>query len=366
MAEGMADAGALRRIAKTAALLKRRLNLKTDGNTHLDAGRLLAWAYPDRIAARRPDQPNRYLMTNGSGAFFDPPEALSAHDFLVIAELDGERRDARIFMAAAYDRETLLEQFNHRLQWRQNVTWDDRRQAVSAERRLCLDALILRSEPIPDPDPGAVTSAMLAGIHRSGIDALPWTPSLRSWQARVMLLRRLEAASEPWPDLSDAALSETLAQWLGPYLERVTSMKALARLDLRAALQAQLTWKQRQLLERLAPTHWRVPSGSRQPIDYSAEVPILAVRLQEMFGCAQTPSIADGRQPLQLHLLSPAGRPAQVTQDLAGFWQNSYPAVKKELMGRYPKHEWPDDPLNARPTARAKPRKRAIPPVNSR
>jgi ATP-dependent helicase HrpB len=357
MADGAADMGALRRIAKTAALLKQRLKLKNTDSAKPDVGRLLAWAYPDRIAGRRPDQPNRYVMTNGSGAYFDTPEALTAQDYLVIAELDGERRDARIFMAAAYDRHVLMEQFSHRLQWRPEISWDDRRQAVTTVRRLGLDALTLRSEALADPDPQEVIAAMITGIRRCGIDALPWTRALRTWQARVMLLRRLDAGPEVWPDLSDAALAETLAQWLGPYLEGVTSIKALARLDLLAALRSRLTWRQQQLLEKLAPTHWQVPSGSRRPIDYSAEIPVLAVRLQEMFGCAQTPTIAEGRQRLQLHLLSPAGRPAQVTQDLAGFWQNSYPAVKKELMGRYPKHAWPDDPLNARPTARAKPRK---------
>jgi len=220
-----------------------------------------------------------------------------------------------------------------------------------------LGALTLHSEPLSAPDPQALTAAMIAGIRASGIAVLPWTPSLHIWHARVMLLRRHMSGEEVWPDLSDAALSADLEAWLAPYLEGITSIKALARLDLHNALRNQLSYRQQQLLDTLAPTHIVVPSGSRRPIDYSADTPVLAVRLQEMFGAIDTPAIVNGRLPLQLHLLSPAGRPAQITQDLAGFWRNSYPAVKKDLKGRYPKHHWPDDPLSAQPTARAKPRR---------
>ncbi len=357
MADCAVDTGALRRILKASAVLQQRLSLKPGQETHADAGFLLAWAYPDRIACRRPDNAGRYVMTNGRGAFFDPPEPLAVHDFLVIAELDGERRDARIYMAAAYDRGTLLDQFSQRVQCQEQVVWNDRTGSVEALRSLTLGALTLRSEPLGHPDPRAVTAALIAGIARTGLDVLPWTRTLSTWRARVMTLRRVGAGSEEWPDLSDEALIAGLAQWLEPSLEGMTRIKDLERLDLKSALHSRLTWRQQQDLDKLAPTHWVVPSGSRLPIDYSAEVPVLAVRLQEMFGATRTPAIADGRLPLQLHLLSPAGRPAQVTQDLAGFWQNSYPAVKKELKGRYPKHYWPDDPLGARPTARAKPRK---------
>lgn len=355
---GFADTGALRRILKTAGVLQQRLGIKSGDVRSGDAGRLLAYAYPDRIASRRPGNPGRYVLTNGRGAFFDPPEPLTAHDYLVIAELDGERRDARIYMAAAYDLDTLMDQFRSRVRRRDQVVWNHRNQCVEAVRRQMLGALALRREPLPDPDPQAVTAAMMSGIARNGLEALPWTPALRGWQARVALLRRIEAGGEDWPDLSDNALNDGLAQWLGPYLEGMTRLKDLERLNLRNALHSRLTRRQQKLLDKLAPTHWKVPSGSRLPIDYSAEVPVLAVRLQEMFGAAQTPAIADGRLPLQLYLLSPAGRPAQITRDLAGFWQNSYPAVKKELKGRYPKHYWPDDPLSARPTRRAKPKKR--------
>ena len=351
------DIGALRQILKVAAVLQQRLGIKALQKAPPDAGRLLAWAYPDRIAGRRPGAVGRYLMTNGRGAYFDPPDPLGVHEFLVVAELDGERRDARIFLAAAYNRDTLMDQFSRRIQWQESVSWDSRRRSVAAVRRLTLGALTLHSEPLADPDPRALTAAMVAGIRESGIGVLPWTPFLRTWQARVMLLRKGAAGSEDWPDLSDAALSADLESWLGPYLAGFTSMKTLARLNLKTALCSRLSQRQAHLLDRLAPTHMVVPSGARRPIDYSTEVPVLAVRLQEMFGAADTPTIAAGRLPLQLHLLSPAGRPAQITQDLAGFWRNSYPAVRKELKGRYPKHYWPDDPLSAQPTSRAKPRR---------
>lgn len=357
---GDADQGALRRILKITAQLRQRLGLKTisEGTPHV--GRLLAWAYPDRIALRRTGSVGRYRLTNGRGAFFDPPEPLGGHDFLVIAELDGERSEARIFLAAAYDRDALMDQFHKQIKWREEITWDDQRQALAAQRRMILGELTLQSEPLAHPDLQALADAMLAAIRRLGMAVLPWTPALRAWQARVGLLRRIGVGDEAWPDLSDSALSSDLETWLVPYLEGVTSLKALVRLDLSHVLRGRLTWRQQQLLETQAPTHMVVPSGSRRPIDYGSDPPVLAVRLQEMFGCVDTPTIAAGRLPLQLHLLSPAGRPAQITRDLAGFWRNSYAAVKKELKGRYPKHYWPDDPLGAPPTSRAKPRQKRL------
>jgi len=353
--EGNVDRGALRRIMGVAAQLQQRLGGGKKRASPPDVGQLLAWAYPDRIACRRPDGVGRYLMTNGRGAYFDPPDPLSVHEFLVVAELDGERRDAPIYIAAAYDRETLLEQFDHRLQWHETVAWDEQRRMVTAERRLCLGALILKQAALTEPDPQALIDVMIAALRRAGVGVLPWTRTLRLWQARVVLIRRVLTEAADWPDLSDQGLTADLERWLGHYLAGVTSFKALARIDLANALRSRLNWQQVQQLDRWAPTHIEVPSGSRRPIDYSGDAPVLAVRLQEMFGAVDTPVIADGRLPLLLHLLSPAGRPAQITQDLAGFWRNSYPAVKKELKGRYPKHYWPDDPLTAQPTARVRP-----------
>lgn len=355
--EGNVDRGTLRHLIKVAAQLAQRLGGGKQPEAANSVGQLLAWAYPDRIACRRSNSVGRYLMTNGRGAFFDPPDPLGVHEFIVVAELDGDGRDARIYLAAAYDRNTLMEQFAHHLHRQTLVVWDDQRQVIIAERRVTLGALILKREPMVDPDPGVLMETMIATIQRLGIAVLPWTPNLRRWQARVMLLKRMLPEDEEWPDLSDETLADKVAQWLSPYLQGVTSLKTLARIDLANALASHLTWQQLQQLDQWAPTHIQVPSGNRRPVDYSCDPPVLAVRLQEMFGAVHTPTIANGRLPLQLHLLSPAGRPAQITQDLAGFWCNSYPAVKKELKGRYPKHFWPDDPLTAQPTSRAKPRR---------
>jgi ATP-dependent helicase HrpB len=199
---------------------------------------------------------------------------------------------------------------------------------------------------------------MIEGIRQSGIACLPWTPGLRRWQERAVFLRRALGGEADWPDVSDAALNVTLEQWLSPHLGGVTRLAGLKALDLSGALGGLLSWQQRRQLEEWAPAHIEVPSGSRIRVDYSGEVPVLAVRVQEMFGCADTPRVAGGRQPVQLHLLSPAGRPVQVTQDLAGFWAGSYQEVKKQMRGRYPKHPWPDDPLNTPPTRRVKKKER--------
>ena len=349
---GHADRAALRQMRMVSAGLQRRLGLRPAANRFSDAGRVLAWAYPDRIAQKRPGSQTRYLLANGRGAFFDAPEPLSANEYLVAAHLNGDRREARIFMAAAIDRQDLSDQFAHRIHWQESVTWDSTRQAVSAMRKRMLGALTLEVASLPQPSAETVMETLMTGIRKQGIAILPWTRSLRSWQARVALLARINAAGGPWPDVSDAMLSDTLEKWLAPFLSGCTRVSDLTAQNFTRALHQLIDWRQRQRLDDLAPTHITVPSGSRLPIDYMATVPVLAVRIQEMFGVSATPAIADGRLPLMLHLLSPAGRPAQITQDLAGFWQNGYPLVKKELKGRYPKHAWPDKPLHAVPTNR--------------
>lgn len=349
----------LRRIVRTAALLRRRLDCPP-GEIHApeDIGRLLAWAYPDRIAGQRANGRGKYLLVNGRGAWIKPTAALASEPFLVAVELDGERREARIFRAAGYSPDLALEQFADRLERNRVVEWDGARQMVIARRDLKLGSLTLRSEALDSPDPGQVLAAMLEGIRRQGLECLPWTRILRQWQQRACFLKRMEAARQSWPDISDQGLQERLDQWLAPYLSGIHRLRDLSRIDLKAALFSQMTYDQQRLLNEWAPTHLTVPSGSCLPVDYSGEMPVLAVRLQEMFGLAHTPTVAGGRQPVLLHLLSPAGRPVQITQDLAGFWKMGYPEVKKELKGRYPKHYWPDDPLRAQATARAKPKSR--------
>lgn len=226
---------------------------------------------------------------------------------------------------------------------------------MRARRQRRLGELILQEGSIPAPDPAALTTALLQGIRQEGLACLPWTNELRAWQARVQFLRRVEGPGSTWPDVSDAALLDGLETWLAPFVRRVLSLEQLQRTDLQGSLQGLLSWDQQRALDRLAPTHLTVPSGSRIRVDYeSQDAPILAVRLQEMFGCRETPTVAGGRVPVVLHLLSPAGRPAQVTQDLVGFWRTSYQEVKKDLRGRYPKHHWPDNPLEAAPTRRTR------------
>ena len=324
-------------------------------------GILVALAYPDRIGQRRPGgQPGgvaaQYRLSGGRGAYFQQAEPLSAEEWLAIADLDGAARESRIFLAAPVTLGDLEESFADDIRSETIVAWDAREQMVLARRRRMLFALILKDEKLAKPPADAMTAAMIEGIRALGPSCLPWTDELRKWRTRVMFLRAREG--DVWPDLSDPALMDGLEEWLAPFLDGVSRRAHLERIDLSSALRALLPWELRTRLDAEAPTHVEVPSGSRIPIDYDGEEPVLAVRLQEMFGLAETPRIAGGRVPLLLHLLSPARRPVQVTRDLASFWANAYKAVKADLKGQYPKHYWPDNPLEAEPTARAKPRGR--------
>ncbi len=271
--------------------------------------------------------------------------------------MDGEKQEARIFLAAPVSNETLIEHFREQISEQSQIVWDHRTRAVKSRREVLFGKAVLKDFPLTKPDPSRIAEALCDGIRQEGIHMLPWTRILRTWQARVLLLRRLNAAAMEWPDVSDEALKNTLEDWLLPYLAGIVRGEHLQRLDLSSALFATLSWKHRQALDMLAPTHFTVPSGSRIPIDYTTgDTPVLAVRLQEMFGAAETPAIAGGKLPLLIHLLSPAGRPVQVTRDLTSFWAHAYFEVKKDLMGRYPKHHWPDDPLMAQATNRTKKR----------
>jgi ATP-dependent helicase HrpB len=326
-------------------------------DAHEATGILLAWAYPDRIGRARGDG-GRYLLANGRGARFGEPQALSKAEFIVAAELDGAEREARIFLAAPISLADLEQHFAAQILDHAQILWEDREQAIRARRERRLGALVLGSTEIRNPDPQALQSAALTGLRQLGIAGLPWTSELRQWQARVMLMQQYAVPSpEPWPDLSDAALAASLEEWAPPWISGYTRREHFARLDLGNALRSRLTYAQGVIVEREAPTHFTVPSGSHIPIDYlDGEIPTLSVRLQEMFGLNQTPSVAAGRLPLLLKLLSPARRPVQITRDLVSFWNRGYHEVKKDLKGRYPKHYWPEDPYTAEPTRRARPR----------
>jgi ATP-dependent helicase HrpB len=324
---------------------------------HYATGIMLGWAYPDRIARARGED-GRFLLANGRGARFAEPQALAKSEFIVAAELDGAEREARIFLAAPISLRDLDEHFGALITVSSAIFWDDRAGAVSARRERRLGALILESKELREPDAQGVQDAALDGLIQLGIDGLPWSKDLRQWRARVMLMRQYQVPGPaPWPDLSDTALAASMAEWAPPWISGFTRREHFARLDLSNALHSYLTHAQGVILEREAPTHFTVPSGSHIPIDYlDGENPSLSVRLQELFGLNQTPSVAGGKLPLLLKLLSPAGRPVQITKDLISFWNRGYHEVKKDLKGRYPKHYWPDDPHTAQATRRARPR----------
>lgn len=357
-AQPAADAGVdrrnLKRVQAVARDIARQAGIAPQPRISVDhAGLLLALAYPDRIARRRVGNRPRYLLANGRGAYLSDDDPLSRAEWLAVAALDGNPREARVFLAAQIEERELRELFAPQIVTRDRIDWDEDQGAVRAVRELCLGAIILEQRPLAEPDAQRVAALMLAAIRRHGLDCLPWTTALRNWQARVLLLRRVQGDS--WPDVSDEALLRLLEHWMAPFLAGCTRLAHLAGVPLKQALEALLDYAQRRALDELAPTQVTVPTGRRVPLDYtSGDTPVLAVRVQELFGLAQTPAIAGGRMPLVLHLLSPAGRPMQVTRDLAGFWKSSYRDVKKEMQGRYPKHPWPDDPLHAEPTRRVK------------
>ncbi|HEX9627824.1 MAG TPA: ATP-dependent helicase HrpB [Acidiferrobacterales bacterium] len=350
------DVGACERINRVSAQLRRALGCAEPAGEQQagDVGLLLALAYPDRVAQQRGRDSARYLLSGGRGARL--PEAALAlrRPYVVAAVLDAGEGEGVIQLAAPVSEAALRTALAAHIETRQRVAWDAIEEAVLARREERLGELTLDSRPLADADPEALRAAMLDGIRRLGLAALPWDDTVRALQAR-MLSMRAWFPEEDWPAVDDATLGARLEDWIGPYLNGVTRREHLARLDVGAMLKSALSWEQAQRLEEGAPSHLTVPSGSRLRLDYRpGESPVLAVKLQEMFGLADTPRVAFGAVPVTLHLLSPARRPIQVTQDLKGFWGRTYAEVKKELKGRYPKHPWPDDPWNATPTARAR------------
>ncbi|MEW6446196.1 MAG: ATP-dependent helicase HrpB [Pseudomonadota bacterium] len=361
-----ADEAARLRIRQAARDLARRMGIRlrespghaAESQGDADAlGGLLALAYPDRVAGLRAAQTGRFLMANGRGALLDVADSLARQPWLAIAHLDGDQREARVYLAAALNEKLLQRLFAEQIETVDEVAWDAREAVVMARRERRFGALSLSSRALERPDPARVRATMLDGVRQVGLGALPWQPRHIQWRARVALLRRVLGTG--WPDLSDEALLAGLDDWLGPWLEGMSRLAHLERLDLDVILRGMLDWSRQQELDRLAPTHMEAPSGSRIAIDYapcleSEAPPVLAAKLQELFGWQETPRIAQGRVALMIHMLSPAQRPVAVTQDLASFWRGPYQDVRKDLRGRYPKHPWPDDPLTATPTRRTK------------
>jgi ATP-dependent helicase HrpB len=315
---------------------------------------LLAFAYPDRIGLRRPGGEGRFTLANGRGALFAVPDSLARQELIVAVDLDDRERDARILLAAPLRRGELLEHFAERLVERESVEWSSRAQAVLARRTLELDALVLEEKPLVEIPPEAARAAMLQGVRELGVAVLPWDRTARDLQARMEFVRRSQGEAPtptPWPAVSDTALLESLEAWLAPWLDGVTRREHLTRVPLAQALHALLTPAQQRELSEWAPTHLRLPGGAQLRVDYLDDnAPLVSLRLQQAFGLAATPHLGRGNVPVTFQLLSPAQRPVQVTRDLASFWRGAYAQVRKDLRGRYPKHHWPENPLEAQPT----------------
>jgi ATP-dependent helicase HrpB len=351
------DQAALRRVRAEAEHLARQIGIgQGTAEDPNEAGLLIALAYPDRIAQRRHEGARgRYLLRNGRGAAIDGTDPLGSEALIAIAAVDDRLPESRVFLAAPLSRAELDAHFANQFVDERVVAWDEAAARVVARRRVRLGAILLRDELLRDVEPNEVADAFAAALATAGVDALPWSEGARRLRERLAFLHGVDPS---WPDVSEQALAASVQEWLAPRIIGMRRRADLATLDLGAALLDRLTWSQRAAIDDLAPTHFVAPSGSRVPISYADPAgPVLAVRLQEMFGLADTPRIAGGRVPLTLHLLSPAQRPVQVTRDLAGFWRASYFDVQREMRGRYPKHDWPDDPLSATPTARAKRRR---------
>ncbi len=340
------DKGRLRLVREGARRLLPRSSSHEWGEGADAAGLLLALAYPDHIAQRRNGAEARFLLSNGSGAFLPAEDRLARESWIVAAELGGKAREARVFLAAPVSPAALEDIAADVIEESEFVSWDAATQAVLARRQRRLGALVLEDRALATASPENVKVVFCEALREAGLAALPWTDELRQWQARVQIMHGLAPAD--WPDVSEAGLQKTLSEWAGPFLDGVTRFSHLQKFPLASALHTLLDWKAQQLLEKELPTRLTVPTGSEIRIDYtSLHHPVLAVKLQEMFGLLETPRLAGGRVPLTLHLLSPAQRPVAVTQDLASFWKNAYADVRRDLRGRYPRHPWPEDPFTA-------------------
>ncbi|MBW4935102.1 ATP-dependent helicase HrpB [Marinobacter sp. F4206] len=340
------DPARLKSIRQVAKRLMNGSNHSGPEPTETEVGRLLAQAYPDRIGRRRSGYGPRYQLSNGKGATLRDDDALARHDWLVAADLDGRSREATIYLAAPVEVRDLEQDLATHIKTCEEAVWDDRRGTVIARRVRKLGELVLTETALPQPAPELIQQGLLNAVRSKGLDSLPWTAAARQWQARVQLLA--QGAPEDWPDVSNVALLASLESWLGPFLAGLQRWADLQRLDLLPALQSLLDYPQQQRLEELAPKTLTIPTGQKVTLDYTADNgPVLAAKLQAMFGWTETPRLAGGRVPVVIHLLSPAKRPLAVTADLASFWRNAYPDVRKDMRGRYPKHPWPEDPFTA-------------------
>nr|WP_319390585.1 ATP-dependent helicase HrpB [uncultured Cohaesibacter sp.] len=348
-------AGKLPRAKEIKALSRRWIGSRSEERPNAEeAGRILALAYPDRIAMRRGAE-GRYLLASGRGGVLQPDDPLNAEQFLVVADLQGAAANARITLAAPIARKVIEDDFADLIIEEEAISFDRDSGAVSARLQTLLGRIVLAEKRLKHSSPEAIVSALLAAIRKGGLRLLPFTKEIERWRGRVCYVAEREGG---WPDLSDQGLLDGLEGWLAPFLAGKMALSDISAADLSAALRAMVPYDRLATLEADLPTHFEVPTGSRIPIDYAAENgPVLAVRVQELFGLDQHPAIMGGKLPLLLHLLSPAHRPIQVTRDLPGFWRGSWKDVRADMRGQYPKHVWPEDPINTEATRRAKPRK---------
>jgi len=354
------DRGALDRVRRAQRSFEQQLGAgakSTGAGNEAEAGVLLGLAYPDRIARRRAGAEARYQLSNGRGALFASAESIAREEFIVAVDLDDREREAQIRLAAPLAKADLLEHFGAQLRRADELVWDARTEAVTARRVIRLDELLVEEKPLNDVPRAASAAAMLEGVRSLGIEALPWDDDSRDFVARCEFVRKLGRKDlGEWPESSKESLARDLA-WLEPFLDGITRRSQLTRVPVLDALRARLTYEQQRKLEELAPTHIGLPTGSRVRIDYLDDnAPLASMRMQEVFGLAATPRIGGGTVPVTFTLLSPGRKPLQITRDLASFWRNAYVEVRKDMRGRYPRHYWPENPLEAEPTRRAKPR----------
>ncbi len=346
--------GAARNILKQINVWRKDHQISQGAIQVEKAGLCLAIAYPDRIAALRASDTRSYLLSNGRGAKLTQDDPLGSEKYLAIGDLDKGQRDARIFMAAPISKTEIEIYFKHIIREKQEILWNDKDESVKTNIKIMLDKIPLSVSKIKDFDKDEVTRQLLVGIRRMGLGALNWKKKSDLFRKRANLINAY--IEDCLPSLTDDALLDNLDIWLGPYLGGILSIASVRKLDCNSILMNIMNREQIILMDKLAPLYCQVPSGSSTAIDYDTDPPTLSVKLQEMFGANKTPAILDGRVKLRIHLLSPARRPLQITEDLAGFWDNSYPEIRKEMKGRYPKHPWPDDPHRALPTKKLKPK----------
>lgn len=353
----------VRKILKTCKKIAGSFNIKAlsgrDNDVCENSSGLLALAYPDRVAKKRKNSENNFLMASGKGAYFPAYNSISGSEYIVALHLDGKEKKSKIFLAAPISEQEIEDEFGSEFKSLNQLSWDERRNAVAAKRQTKFKNIVIREKRLSEIDPEHGADLLLEQVRKKGLGVLPWTKKAAGFRDRVVFLRRHERYSS-LPDLSDTALEDKLDSWLKPFLTGIFSFKKLEQMDFNSAFFSMLTWDEQQRVEKNAPTHIVVPSGSKCPLQYRSqglvlESPVLKVRLQEIFSMICSPEVAGVR--VTIHILSPASRPVQITDDLESFWQNTYKDVKKDLMGRYPKHYWPEDPFKAIPTSRVRPEK---------